>query len=77
MLVAVGVGTVRLINLTLFRVWVIPIRTSQIAVTTTGIFIAGAARFWRAILGFFWGLSRKFSDQAVTMEKAEHVRRVA
>ena len=57
--------------------WAIPIRTSQIAVTTTGIIIAGAARFWRAILGFFSGLSRKFTDQAVTMEKTEHLRRMA
>ncbi|HEY5355751.1 MAG TPA: hypothetical protein VIK57_25200 [Streptosporangiaceae bacterium] len=39
--------------------------------------IAGAAYLWRDLLGFFSGLSRKFTDQAKTMEKTEHLRRVA
>jgi hypothetical protein len=46
-------------------------------VTLTGLIIAGAAYFWREILAFFGGLSRKFTDQAKTIEKAEHLRRAA
>jgi hypothetical protein len=76
-LVALGVGAAWLINLNLFAVWGIPVRNSQIAVTITGILVAGAAYFWRPVLDFFAGLSRKFTDQAVTMEKTEHLRRVA
>jgi hypothetical protein len=76
-LVALGVGAAWLINLNLFSLWAIPVRNSAIAVTMTGIVIAGAAFFWRAVLGFFSGLTRKFTDEAVTMEKTEHLRRVA
>jgi hypothetical protein len=76
-LVALGVGAAWLINLNLFAVWSIPVRSSDIAVTLTGIMIGGAAWFWQALVGFFGGLSRKFTDQARTMEKAEHLRRAA
>ena len=76
-LVALGVGSAWLINLNLFSVWGIPVRSSEIAVTVTGIMIAGAAYLWRDLLGFFSGLSRKFTDQAKTMEKTEHLRRAA
>lgn len=76
-LVGLGVGAAWLINLNLFSIWSIPVRNSDIAITLTGIMIAGAAYFWRTLLGFFGGVSRKFTDQARTMEKAEHLRRVA
>ena len=76
-LVALGVGAAWLINLNLFAVWSIPVRNSDIAVTLTGVMIGGAAYFWRALLGFIRGLSRKFTDQARTMEKTEHLRRAA
>jgi hypothetical protein len=76
-LLALGVGTAWLINLNLFSVWSIPVRNSEIAVTLTGILIAGAAYFWRAVLGFFSSLSRKFTDQAKVTERTEHLRRAA
>jgi hypothetical protein len=53
------------------------IRGSAIGVTLTGLIIAGAAYFWHEILAFFGGLSRKFTDEAATLEKTEHLRRVA
>jgi len=76
-LVALGVGTAWLINLNLFSAWSIPVRNSEIAVTVTGILLAGAAYFWREILGLFSGLYRKFTDEARTIEHSEHLRRVA
>jgi hypothetical protein len=76
-LVALGVGAAWLINLNLFSVWSIPVRNGAIAVTLTGILIGGAAYFWRSLLGFFTSLSRKFTDQAKTTEKTEHLRRAA
>jgi len=72
-LVALGVGAAWLINLNLSAAWAIPARNSQIAVTITGILVAGFAYFWR----FFAGLSRKLTDEAVTLEKTQHLRRVA
>lgn len=74
---ALGVGAAWLVNLNLFAAWGIPARNSEIAITLTGVMIAGASYFWREILGFFHGLSRKFTDQAATLEKTEHLRRVA
>lgn len=47
----------------LLSVWGVPVRSSEIAVTVTGIMIAGAAYLWREILGFFSGLSRKFTTR--------------
>jgi hypothetical protein len=76
-LVALGVGAAWLVNLNLFSLWGITARNNAIAVTLTGLIIAGAAYFWREILAFFGGLSRKFTDQAKTIEKAEHLRRAA
>ena len=76
-LVALGVGAAWLINLILFAAWGIPVRNGQIAVTITGIMVAGAAYFWRPVLDFFTGLSRKFTDEAATIEQSQHLRRVA
>ena len=76
-LVALGVGAAWLVNFNLFSAWGIATRDSAIGVTLTGLIIAGSAYFWREILAFFAGLSRKFTDEAETLEKAEHLRRVA
>ena len=76
-LVALGVGAAWLVNLNLFSVWSIPVRTSEIAVTLTGILVAGFGYLWREILDLLGGLYRKYTDQARTIEKAENLRRVA
>ena len=76
-LVALGVGTAWLTNLNLFSAWSIPVRNSEIAVTVTGVLLAGVAYFWREILGLFGGLYRKFTDEARTIERPEGLRRVA
>jgi hypothetical protein len=77
MLVALGIGAAWLTNLNLFSVWSIPVRNSAIAVTVTGILIAGAGYFWREVLGLFGGLYRKYTDESRIMEKSETLRRVA
>ena len=76
-LVSLGVGAAWLINLNLFTMWGIATRDSAIGVTLTGLIIGGVAFFWREILAFFSGLGRKFTDEAATLEKTEHLRRVA
>jgi hypothetical protein len=75
--VGLGVGAAWLVDLNLFSVWGIPVRNSEIAVTVTGLIIAGVAYFWREVLGLFNGLSRKAADEAETLERAAHLRRVA
>ncbi|HEY7143174.1 MAG TPA: hypothetical protein VH637_02935 [Streptosporangiaceae bacterium] len=55
-LVALGVGAAWLMNLNLFSIWSIPVRNSDIAVTLTGLLLAGAGYFWREVLGMFGGL---------------------
>ena len=76
-LVALGVGGAWLTNLNLFSIWSIPVRNSDIAVTLTGIALAGAGYFWREVLGMFGGLYRKYTDEAKLMENSETLRRVA
>ena len=76
-LVGLGVGAAWLLSLNLFSMWGIATRGSAIGVTVTGLIVAGAAYFWNEILCFFGGLSRKFTDEAETLEKTEHLRRVA
>ena len=76
-LVALGVGAAWLMNLNLFSMWSIPVRNSDIAVTVTGIMLAGAGYFWREVLGMFGGLYRKYTDEAKLMENSETLRRVA
>ena len=76
-LAALGVGAAWLIDLDLFGVLAVATRDSAIGVTVTGLMIGGAAYFWQEILGFFAGLTRKLGDEAATLEKSEHLRRVA
>ena len=42
-----------------------------------GFGIAGAGYFWRVILEFFAGISRKVTDEARSLEHSEKLRRVA
>ena len=76
-LAALGVGAAWLIDLDLFGVLGIDTRHTAIGVTVTGLMIGGAAYFWQEILSFFTGLARKLGDEAATLEKSEHLRRVA
>jgi xanthine/uracil permease len=76
-LVALGIGAAWLADLNLFTIWSIPVRTSGIGVTLTGILLAGVAYFWREILGLFGGLYRKYTDESKIMEHGETLRRVA
>lgn len=76
-LLGLGVGTSWLLSFNLFAQWGIAVRSPAIGVTLTGLAIGGTAYFWREILDFFGGLSRKFTDEAVTMEKSQNLRRVA
>lgn len=76
-LAALGVGAAWLIGLDLFSVLAVATRDSAIGVTMTGLMIGGAAYFWQEILGLFAGLTRKLGDEATTLEKSEHLRRVA
>lgn len=77
LLVLLGIGTAWLANFDLFGVWGLAVRDHAIAVTLTGFAIAGAGYFWRAVLEFLAGISRRFNDQARTIERTEHLRRVA
>ena len=76
-LIAAGMGTAWLAGFDLWGAWGLAIRNHTIAVTTTGFAIGGVAYFWREVLDFFGGLTRKFRDQAATLEKSEGLRRVA
>jgi hypothetical protein len=77
LIVLLGVGAAWLANFDLFAVWSLAVRDHAIAVTLTGFAVAGAGYFWRVILEFFAGFSRKLLDQARTLERSEPLRRAA
>lgn len=77
MLVALGVGAAWLIDLNLFAAWGLGVRNTVIGVTVTGIMIGGFAWVFREVLGYFHGLTRKYTGEAATIEKESHLRRVA
>lgn len=76
-LVVLGMGAAWLANFDLFASWGLLVRSDAIGVTLTGFAIAGIGYFWREVLGFFHGLSRKFTDEAKTLEQTQNLRRVA
>lgn len=76
-IVLLGIGAAWLADFDLFAVWGLAIRDHAIAVTLTGFAIAGAGYFWRVILDFFAGISRKMTDEARTLEKSERLHRAA
>lgn len=77
LLVALGIGVAWLANFDLFGTWGLLVRNHGIAVTLTGLAIAGFGYFLRVILEYFAGITRKFTDQARSLEKSENLRRVA
>jgi hypothetical protein len=77
-MVGLGIGGAWLLNVNyLAGLMLVGGRGGWIGITLTGVIVAGLAYFWDAILGFFGGLTRKYTDQARTIEKGEHLRRVA
>ena len=76
-MLGLGVGAAWLLNFNLFAAWGIPFRDAAIGVTLTGLAIGGVGYFWRELLSFFTGLYRKYTDEAITMEKSANLRRVA
>ena len=77
LIVLLGIGAAWLANFDLFGVWGLAVRDHAIAVTLTGFAIAGAGYFWRVILEFFAGISRKVTDEARSLEHSEKLRQVA
>ena len=77
LIVLLGIGAAWLANFDLFGLWGLAVRDHAIAVTLTGFAIAGVGYFWRVILQFFAEISRKFTDEARTLEKVEKLRRAA
>jgi len=76
-MVALGIGVAWLADFSLFAAWGLPVRDHAIGVWLTGFALAGTGYFWKVVLEFFAGVSRKFTDQARSMEKTEKLRRVA
>jgi len=77
LIVLLGIGAAWLANFDLFGVWGLAVRDHAIAVTLTGFAIAGVGYFWRVILEFFAGISRKVTDEARSLEHSQNLRKVA
>ncbi|HLI15290.1 MAG TPA: hypothetical protein VKV23_04465 [Acidimicrobiales bacterium] len=72
-----GVALAWLANFNMWTGWDIAhLRYAWVGVTLTGVALGGAALLAYSLLGFFFGLHRKFDDQAEQLERTE-LRRVA
>lgn len=76
-MVGLGIGAAWLANFDMFKAWGMAARYDWVGLLITGVAIAGVGYFFHQVLGFFGSLHRKFSDEAATMERQEHLRRVA
>ncbi|WIX98242.1 hypothetical protein QRX60_29745 [Amycolatopsis mongoliensis] len=76
-LVVLGVATAWIADFDLFSAWTLAVRSHALGIVFTGIAVAGAGYFWREVLLFLESLSRKHTDEARTLEKAQNLHRVA
>ncbi|WP_020660056.1 hypothetical protein [Amycolatopsis benzoatilytica] len=75
--VVLGIAVAWIVNFDLFAEWGLAVRSPALGIVFTGVAVAGAAYFWREILLYFEGLSRKHADEAQTIERTHHLRRAA
>ena len=67
--VALGMVGAWVADFNLFARYNVPVRSHWIGVIVTGLAIAGLARAWHEVLGFFSGLTRKTNDEAAAIER--------
>ncbi|MER3452794.1 MAG: hypothetical protein C4344_03765, partial [Acidimicrobiia bacterium] len=72
-LAGVGIGLAWAVDFNLWRLWGLPAREDWVAVTLTGLGVAGVGYLWHVLLEFFAGLARKFHDEAASLEKTADV----
>jgi hypothetical protein len=72
-LAGIGIGLAWAVDFNLWSLWHLHARRQWLAVTLTGLFLAGGAYFWHVLLGFFSGLLRKYHDEAATLEKTQQI----
>ncbi|MGW7534926.1 hypothetical protein [Amycolatopsis sp. NPDC054798] len=75
--VVLGIAIAWIADFDLFGAWGIAVRSHGLGIVFTGLAVAGAAYFWREILLYFEGLSRKHTDEAQTIERSQNLRRAA
>ncbi len=76
-LIFAGIGAAWLIDYNVFTLFDLGVREQWIGIVFTGLMFGGVAYFWREFVGLLGSLFRKYSDQAETIEREHHLRRVA
>ena len=75
--VIAGIGIAWLVDFNMFALYELGVREEWIGILVTGLIIGGIGLFWREFVGLLGSLFRKYSDQAETLEREHHLRRVA
>lgn len=75
--VALGIGAAWLADFNMWTQWGLPVRYDWVGITFTGIMIGGIALFWYVTVQTLSTVVRKVSDEAETIEKTQHLHRVA
>jgi hypothetical protein len=77
LLAGLGIGAAWLVDFSLWSSWGLPVRADWIAVTLTGLVLAGVAEFWHYLFRLISGTARKLNDEAATLERSEGLRPAA
>ena len=72
-----GIGFAWLIDFNMFALYDLGVREEWIGIVVTGLMLGGIGLFWREFIGLLGSLFRKYSDEAETLEREHHLRRVA
>jgi hypothetical protein len=75
--VAIGLGLAWLVDFDLFKLWQVAERQHWIGVTLTGVMVGATAYAIHGVAHLASTVTRKFSDEAESLEKDKNLRRVA
>lgn len=73
-LVGLGVGAAWATGFNVWSLWAISSRVDWLGTTLTGVMLGGIAWVWYVLVELFFGLIRKVTDEATTMERTQGLR---
>lgn len=73
-LVGLGIAAAWATGFNVWALWGISARAGWLGTTLTGVMLGGVAEIWHALFGLSFGLLRKVTDEATTMERTQGLR---
>jgi hypothetical protein len=77
LLFAFGIAIAWIGDFNVFALWGMPLRDYWMEIGATGLVLGGLGLAFYEVVGYFSYLMRKVRDEALTLEKTEHLRLAA